>query len=233
MKRGGGLKTCLDLFTEYLYATNLIDFAGLEKCFIMKLEYTKPEMPFDELTRIDNQIKENAGYYSFFKGVVCIDINAWGMNVNEPYFKTFLKYLESKKDQFLTILYIDDNNEIESVEAAISANIRYDKIQFNFPLSVDLLEYIDIKYLKPINCSFSEQAKKIFIDIIDEIKDQETFNGFTTVEQVTKDILFHLFKSNMNGSIISEEVMVYYLKESDYIKQLKKTIDQDLSKYIL
>jgi hypothetical protein len=233
MKRGGGLMTCLDLFSEYLYATSLINFTGLEKCFILNLEYVNPKESFNELTRIDNQIVQNAGYYSKFQGVICIDINAWGSFVNEPYFKIFLRYIDSKKYQFLTILYIDDHADIESVEASISGSIRYDKIIFSFPKSNDLVDLAEISYLQPLNCSFSVEAKQIFVNIIEDIRDQENFNGFVTLEHVTKDILFHLFKSDMQGSVISADIMTYYLRESDYIKQVIKTSDSELSKYIL
>ena len=42
VKRGGGITTCLNAFSEYLYAAKIIEFTGIIKYFEFTPSYTAP-----------------------------------------------------------------------------------------------------------------------------------------------------------------------------------------------
>jgi hypothetical protein len=223
MRRGGGIKTCVTAFTEYLHANMIIEFTGLNKCFMHKLEYTDPLHEFRELTRLHYKTAEFAGYHRYFRGVICVDISDWSRNFTDPYFGIFLKYIESKKNHFLTIFYLDteQNLTVENAESALSSQLRFDTVRYKFPSPTELVEYLEKKYLLPKNNSLTKAAKKVFVQTIDEIADKSTFDGFNTIREIVNDLLFFLYHRDLNKKSISDEILNTFIQQSDYVKRLK------------
>jgi hypothetical protein len=215
----------------YLDARQLINLTGKDKYIMHSLVYIRDDPMFKELTRIDQVLKKNAGHNRFFRGVCCIDICDWINNLNDSKFKVFLSYLESKRDKILPILYIHNENEniIREIESAFSSIIRFDTVRFRFPEIKELINLIDENYLKPNHYTLSTDAMKILIEKLDEIVKNKSFNGFITIEQIAKDLLFYLFRSKMNENEITETDLINFFNVSDFINRLsnpeyKKTI---------
>ena len=223
LKRGGGIKTSVQAFAEYLCAAKLIEFTGKDKCIMHKLVYIKPEEPFAELTRLDNIIKINAGYHRFFQGVVCIDICDWMGCTQESHFTVLLKFLENNMDKILPILYTHStkDEEVKKIETSLSAHIRFDTVRFRFPDPKENVDLIESRYLAHNNFSLSDTAKSILTENITEISKGENFNGFVTIEQIADDFLFHLYQNEITESTVTEVALEKYIKKSDYINRLK------------
>jgi len=223
LKRGGGIKTCVSAFADYLYASKLFQFSGKERCIMHRLDYVRPDSPFAELTRLDNTIKINAGYHRFFQGVVCIDICDWEGVTNEPHFTILLKYLENNMDKILPIMYMHTSSEdkIKSVETSLSAHIRFDTVHFRFPEPHEVVDLIEAKLLSQNNISLSKEAKSVMTETITDVSKNENFNGFVTIEQITNDFLYHLYQTELHKNKVSEKALQDYIKKSDYINRLK------------
>jgi hypothetical protein len=222
LKRGGGINTFVSAFTEYLHATNMIDFTGSEKFINHKLEYMKDDHAFTELTRLDNTIKKKSGYHRYFRGVLCIDINDWIGLTNEIQFNIFLRYIESKRDKILTILYIHRESEdiIKQIETSISSQIRFDTVRFRFPEPTELVGLIQNKFLQPSEFSMTDGARDMLMTLVCEAMKSQNFNGFITIEQIANDLLFYLLRSKIPQNEVTESIIVSYKEVSDYVKRL-------------
>jgi len=224
--RGGGISTCLNLLSEYLYITKIIEFTGIVKYFEYKLAYIAPDNFFSELTRFNNTISEIAGHHRYFRGLACINIDEWIHHTNEIHFYKFLDYIASNDNKFLSILYIHDNNKriIESVESSLSSHIRFEYVLFKFPNANELIDFIELKYFKKKKFSFTDDAKLLLMDSIERLINGKNFNGFTTIKQLANDILYSLLTSNINGYNITADMLTGFNKDSTYVKRIKTLV---------
>lgn len=221
--RGGGLSTCLNLLSEYLYIAKIIEFTGIVKYFEYKLAYITPDNFFSELTRLNNTISEIAGHHRYFRGVACINIDEWIHHTNEIHFYKFLDYIASNNNKFLSILYVHDNNKrtIENIESSLSSHIRFESVWFRFPNANELIEFIEAKYFKKKGFSLTKDARLLLIDSIEKLINGKNFNGFTTIKQLANDILYSLLTSNINGYEITADMLTGFNKDSQYVKRIK------------
>ena len=222
-KRGGGISTCNNAFAEYLYNARMIEFTGVVKYFEYKLAYIEPESFFSELTRLNNTISEVAGHHRFFRGLAGINIDQWINRTDEQYFNQFLDYIASKNDKILTILYVhtDSKRVIENIESSLSSYIRFESIRFRFPNANELVNFLDTKYFKCHEFYLAEDAKLLLTDSIESIINSKHFNGFATIKQLAKDILYSLLTSDISRREISAELLASFTKESSYVRRIK------------
>ena len=222
-KRGGGISTCITMFSEYLYNAKITEFTGIVKYFEYKLAYIAPDLFFSELTRLNNTISEIAGHHRYFRGLACINIDDWIEHTNEKYFYKFLDYIASKNEKILTILYVHSNSKrvIESIESSLSSRIRYETISLRFPDANELIKFIESKYFVKRGFNLTDDAKLLLIDTIEVLTNGKHFNGFTTIKQLANDILFNLLTSNINDNNISAEMISSFTKDSLYVKRIK------------
>ena len=226
-RRGGGVSTCINAFAEYLYAEKIIEFNGVVKYFEFKLGYTAPGVFFSELTRLNNTIEEIAGFHRYFKGLACIHIDEWQNCVNEDNFYKVLDYIALKNDKVKTVFSIDtdDKRVIESVESSISSRLRVETVTFRFPEINELIDYIEAEYFNRQGFSLTEDARNLLGESIGAIATGKHFNGFATVKQLAKDILYHLLISDIRDPNISEDMLSRFSKDSAHIKRLKSFVD--------
>jgi len=226
-KRGGGISTCINAFTEYLYADKVIEFTGTAKYFEFKLAYISPDKFFSELSRLDSAMSEIAGHHRFFRGVACINIDEWTGHASDEHFYKFIDYMASRNDKILMVfcIHAEDKNVIESVESALSSRLRIETVPLRFPKSNELVELVDSKHFKSQGFYLSDDAKSLLADSIDGMIDGKHFNGFVTVEQLATDILFRLleagFTPSANGCEIYADMLSGFSRESKFIKRIK------------
>jgi hypothetical protein len=166
---------------------------------------------------------ENAGYHRYFRGVICIDIGDWEHYITDPRFDTFLKYIESKKNQFLSILYVETSKEgmTEKIESSISAHTRFDTVRFRFPNADELSTHIEENYFTSKGYSFDAETKTEITELISEVLTCPNFNGFITIEQIAHDLTYYLYHGEIKDKQITIEVWNKYIEKSDYIKKLR------------
>jgi len=222
-KRGGGLTTCVNAFTEYLYAAKIIEFSGIVKYFEFIPAYTNPDTYFSELTRLNNIISEIAGHYRYFRGIACIIIDEWINHTNEANFLNIFDYIANHNDKLLAIfcVHTKDKHIVESIQSALIKYMRFETISLGFPNAVELTDFIDTKYFKLSNFYLAEDAKLLLTESIENIIEGKNFNGFVTIKQIANDILYNLLTSNLNTNKISSEMISDFDKDSAYIKQIK------------
>jgi len=221
--RGGGVSTCIKSLTVYLYTAKIMEFTGNVKYFEYKLAYIAPDEFFSELTRLNNTISEIAGHHRYFKGIACINIDEWIHHTNETHFYKFLDYLASNNNKILVILYVHDNNKriVESIESSLSSHIRFESVWFRFPNAKELIEFIETKYFKQKKFSLTDDARLLLMDSIEKLINGKNFNGFTTVKQLTNDILYSLLTSDIKGYEINADMLKSFNRDSAYVKRIK------------
>ena len=155
--------------------------------------------------------------------MACINIDEWIHHTNETYFYKFLDYIASNNNRILTILFVHDNNKhiTESIESSLSSHIRFESVWFKFPNADNLIEFIEAKYFKKKNFSFTNDARLLLIDSIEKLINGKNFNGFTTIKQLANDILYSLLASNINGYEITADMLKGFNKDSAYVKRIK------------
>jgi len=226
-KRGGGITTSVKTFTEYLYAARAIEFCGKVKSFEFKLGYIAPELFFSELTRFDNLLSALAGHHHRYKGVVCINIDEWLEHTGEVHFAHFLDYMASNSDRLLAIFctYTDNKNNIEAVETALAAHVRFETLSLRFPDVPELVEFVESRFREGGGFTLTENAKVLLSETIGEISVGKNFKGFKSVEQLANDILYNILTTDLNDSKqISAEMIARYDKNSPYVKLAKSQI---------
>jgi len=222
-KRGGGISTCINALTEYLYTAKILEFTGIVKYFEYKLSYISPDAFFSELTRLNNTISEIAGHHRHFRGLACINIDEWIQHTEEIHFFKFLDFIENNNDKILVILYVHTDNKriIESIESSLSSHIRFESIFIRFPNAEELVDFIELKYFKRHGFYLADDAKTLIIGSIKGIITSKYFNGFTTIKQLANDILYSLLTSDINGYQISAEMLSGFSRDSAYVKRIK------------
>jgi hypothetical protein len=225
-KRGGGISTCLNRFTEYLHASRIIEFTGIVKFFEYKLGYIAPDFFFSELTRLNNTISEIAGHYRYFRGIACINIDEWAQHTNETYFLKFLDFIASNNDKVLTVLYVHTGNKrvVEGIESSLASHIRFETVWLRFPEADELVGYIEGKYFGKRGFHFADDAKQLLTESIKTIINGKNFNGFITIKQLSNDILYSLFTSDISENEITAAMLSAFSKDSNYIKRIKSFV---------
>jgi len=226
-KRGGGITTLVNAFTDYLYAAKAIEFCGTAKSFEFKLDYIAPETYFSELSRFYNMISNLAGHNRFYKGIICINIDEWLEHISEGHFAKFLNYIANNNDKILTVfcIHTDARNVIESVESFISSYIRLETLTLQFPDSKELVEFMESQYMQKKGFSLLECAKKLLGETIVEIATGKQFNGFKSIIQLADDILYKIHTMDLgNNKSISAEMLSCYSKDSNYVQRVKARI---------
>ena len=233
-ERGGGVSTCLDIFSKYLFEAKIMEFKGKIKYFEFIPNYVLPDFPNTEITDIDNIISDNAGHHLYFRGIACIILDNWIGKTHEEHFLKLLDYLENKNDKILSIfcVHTDDKRQIEEIESSISSYLWYETVRFRFPNCQELIEYLEKKFLHNTKFYLTKNAKDLLSDTLNDIIAGENFNGFVTINQLGNDILFKIMSSSAEHQIVTDngiakielnaELLSYFHKNSSYIQSLKK-----------
>ena len=226
-KRGGGVSTCIKAFAEFMDAEKIIEFNGIVKYFEFNLAYIPPEGFFSELTRLNNTISEIAGHHRYFKGLACIHIEEWLDHANEDNFHKALDFLAAKHDKLRVVFVVDtdDKRVIESIESSISSRLRLETIAFRFPETNELVDYIERGYFTQQGFSLEEDARNLLSESINAMAAGKHFNGFVTVNQLARDILYQLLISDTGNQSISADMLVDFNKDSTYINRLKSFVE--------
>ena len=222
-KRGGGITTCLNVFSEYLYAAKIIEFTGIIKYFEFIPAYTAPDAYFSELVRLNNTLTEIAGHHRYFKGIACIIIDDWLEHLNELNFKNILDFIDNINDRVLAIFCAHTNNKriVENLESAIISYMRSETIRLRFPDTDEIIEFIEAKYLKKYNFYLSKDAKSLLTESVKEIVAGKYFNGFKTIKQLSNDIVYSLLMYDLKSYEISADMLNGYARDSAYVKRIK------------
>jgi len=241
-QRGGGITKCVETFSEYLFDTKIFEFRGKYKYFEYIPTYVAEELPFTEITDLNNIITDNAGHHFNYQGIACIILDNWIGRTHEDHFQELLDFLRNKNDKVLCIFCVttDDHTEIEDIESSIASDFWFETIHFRFPDTQELIEYFETRFLKKHSFVLSDDAKILLSDTIDDIASGENFNGFVTIRELSNDILFKVLSSPIytsqsqtmqNGTDfeITAKMLSDFHKNSAYIRNLKKKVKSERS----
>jgi hypothetical protein len=229
VKRGGGVTTMLNAFTEYLYSMEAIEFTGTAKYIEFNLEYIAPVDYFFELSRLDKTIADFAGYTPFYKGIICIDIDNWIERLGEDHFTKTLHYIASNNDKLLAVfcIHTDKKRIFEVVDSFLSSYLPIQSLTLRFPNADELVELLESWYIQ--ECfSFTENARVLLRETIVELAAEKNFNGFKTILQLAHNILWQVMTTELsNDKNISAEMLLRfgYGKDSTYVKRAKTRLN--------
>jgi hypothetical protein len=227
VKRGGGVSTQINAFSEYLYATRAFDFCGIAKFFEFQLAYMPPNSFFSELTRFDNMLTSYAGRNRRYKGIVCIDVDEWLDHTDENHFQSFLEYVASNNEWVLAVFCIHNENAdaADIVETALSAKLRIEALSLRFPDACELVELVESWFMERQGFYLAEGAKALLLKTIAEIAPAKSFNGFKTIAKLADDMLFSILTSDYGDKKeITADMIACYNTDSPYVKRAKARI---------
>ena len=231
-KQDSEISTCINAFSEFLYAEKIIAFRGIAKYFEYKLAYVSPNSFFSELTLLNNVVARNAGYHRYFQGVAAIDISAWMRYSNQAHFQEFLHYVSSKNDEILFVLCINSDNEtdVKEMESSLSDCIYVAPIQIEFPNADLSLEFLD-RELKRLDFSLTDTAKDLLKNSVQEIVGSQNFRGVETLKKLAIEISSDVsqkvdFTSTIRAGgskkIISDGMLNDFKSDSKYVRRLQR-----------
>ena len=224
-KHGGvGVSTIVNMFAEYLYTAQAIEFCGTVKSFEFKLDYIAPENRFSELTRFANTVSGFAGHNLFYRGVACVNVDEWLTHTDEAHFERFLDYVAINSDKWLILFCIHTGNRklIEALEAALSSYVRLESFSLGFPDPCELVDYVEAKYIQGNGFIFTEDARVLLSETITELTAGKHFNGFKSIAQLANDIVYSLLATDLHGGKrIFAEMLSGFSKNSNYVRRAK------------
>jgi len=220
-RRSVGVEDAVNIFAQYLHSSNAIEFTGVVKHLLFKLEYQSPSENFTELARFHRAMVDCAGFNRYFKGITLIDVTAWlNHRTNEPHFQLFLDYIVSESDKILAIFYAQgDTQQVERLESSLSSSLRFETVIFDIPGADDLVEIMASQHFKPRGFKLTNDAKKLLKESIDKVKESPNFSGFRLISQLAEDILFKQYTNVKTGSI-SACKLADFSKDSPYINRI-------------
>lgn len=222
-RTGVGVSNLLEMMTEYLRSkSNLMEFTGDVSCFEFVLDYCAPNNGFGELSRLNKEITDAAGFRNMYKGVVYIDINAWLEHLEEPNFLSFMEYLSDNSDNWFVVLgaYSKDEAVIERLVAIISMYLRIEKVNLPMPTAEDFLAFVE-EELDEYNISLDESAKKVLVEAIGKISSNKYFDGYKSIKLLCQDVVYEIFSREEAVSYtLAAEDVANFSADSEYVKNV-------------
>lgn len=221
--RGINKTEILRLLSEYLSDEgNIMTLSGDVKFIEFYLGCNKAENnEFSELKRFIQTLKTAAGFRDSFKGIVYIDITEWVNDFDNKRFTAFLEYLATNTNDWLLILNIDaDIKDTNDIEALLSSYLRIEKITLKIPETRHLVEDA-CEIIESFNFSVDDSGKSVLEKSINKLRKHQNFDGFKTVENICKDIIYNtLSKKSIRSYTLSEADLSDFGPESNYIKRM-------------
>ena len=222
-RSGTGRTHFLKLLAEYLAEKpNLMDFYGDVKYFEFMLNYCEPNEYFAEIQRFMTEINNAAGFRSEYRGIVYVDVNEWREHFEEKHFVSFMEYLSDNSDDWLVVLSVSDDKQeqIQQMEAFISAYTRIQRITIEPPTVQELTQYAK-KLLEGYGITLISETEKVLSGSIAELYNNKYFDGYKTVKMLCEDIAYSLYMDGFRkdkGLIPSD--LSKFEKDSEYIQRM-------------
>ncbi len=221
-RSGVGKTNLLKLLSEYLYeAGNLMDFHGNVKYFEFMLDYRSPDMPFHEIERMINEVRDAAGFRNLYRGIIAVDIEEWLGHCEEKHFISFLEYLASNSADWLVIFNVtgEREEELQTLESILSMYFRLEKSVLSLPQTDVLVEYVADR-LQMYGLSLDPGAEKTVFKAIETMRANKYFDGYKTLLILCQDIVYEAYSGEtMSGKTITATDLERFAPENTYMQR--------------
>ena len=222
-RSGTGRTHLLNLLSDYLNERpNLMSFYGDVPYFEFLLNYCAPKEHFSEIQRLMSEISNAAGFRNEYRGIVFIDVDEWRSHFEEKHFINFLEYLSDNSNDWLVVLSVSDRNieQVNAMEALISAFLRLERVEIERPAKEDLLKYA-LEILSSYGIEADSSATKLLLDSIGALCKNKYFDGYKTVKMLSQDVAYASFIKGGKGEklCLSAADLQGFSKESDYVRR--------------
>ena len=219
---GTGRTHLLKLLSGYLMEKpDLMDFYGDVKYFEFMLNYCDPNEHFSEIQRFMMEVDNAAGFRSEYRGIVYIDIDEWIGHFKEKHFLNFMEYLSDNSDEWLIVLSVSDGKreQVDQMEAFVSAFIRIERIAIEQPTLQELTQYAQ-KLLGEYGITLLAQTEQMISDSIEELRRSKYFDGYKTVKMLCEDIAYSLYTDGFKkDKALLPADLSKFSKDGEYIQR--------------
>lgn len=226
---GTGRTHCVKLLAEYLSENGtLMDFYGDVKYFEFMLNYCSPGEHFSELPRLMTEIDNAAGFRNEYRGIIFIDIDEWRGHTEEKHFVSFLEYLSDNSDGWLVVLSVSDRNteQVEQMEAVLSAFLRIERIVIEKPLPQELTDYAAHMLLQ-YGITLKQDAEALLLQAIEVLCKNKYFDGYKTIRMLCQDIAYAAYiAGKQKARRLDAEDLAQFAAGSEYISRMIVKIEK-------
>ena len=226
---GTGRTHCVGLLAEYLSENGtLMDFYGDVKYFEFMLNYCAPGEHFSELPRLMTEIENAAGFRNEYRGIIFIDIDEWRGHTEEKHFVSFLEYLSDNSDGWLVVLSVSDHSmeQVEQMEAILSAFLRIERIVIEKPLPKELTAYASHMLLQ-YGIALKRDAETLLLQAIEALCQNKYFDGYKTIRMLCQDIAYAAYiAGKQKERRLDAADLAQFAPESEYIKRMIVKIEK-------
>ncbi len=221
-KSGVGKTRLLKLLSEYLYECgSLMEFHGNVRYFEFMLDYCPPELPFNEIDRMINEVHTAAGFRNLYRGIISVDIEEWLGHCEEKHFISFLEYLASNSADWLIVFNVtgERENEIKKLESILSMYFRIEKSILSLPNTAELLEFVSHR-LSIYGLTLDESASSLIYSAIDKLRANKYFDGYKTLIMLVQDIIYEVYSDeNFSDALITSKKLERFSPDGKYIER--------------
>lgn len=223
---GAGKTHFLQLLSDYLQASRLLDFYGDVQFLEFYLEYCPPDAYLSELTRLIADVRAAAGFRSEYRGILVLDISAWEKGLEEDHFLRVLEYLSSI-DHKVCIIYIAEDFPQEAnqkLEQVLNGYCRVRSVDFSYPEPGEFAAYC-AKWLLQYQLQLDKGAQKMLADSISALMKWDYFDGYKTVNRLCQDIAFDLCSlPDVQKKPVTAKQLAAYHKDGPFVKNMSRMI---------
>jgi len=230
VNRGNGLSTILQLMTETLKNSGLVEFAGKRDYIEWKLTYSENPNDFNSFEGLLRTLSRAEVTSEGFKGIVSIDVEEWLDYLTDKRFDLLLKFVWDNRDDIVFVFSVPfvENTVLDKLYDRIDDVISTRIMKFVPPSDEQYFAFLK-KNFENYNMTVDEESYNSFVIKITTEKNDGKFYGFNTVRKISNEILYSVIaeaaKSNMElpTNITSNDFKrIYDLEDNEGLSGLEQ-----------
>ena len=135
-------------------------------------------------------------------------------------FVSFLELLASHNEEWLIVLSVSENENLDNFIAAVSTYLRIKTLKIEMPTTDELLVYVKNK-LSLHNLSVNDKNNEQIKDTIEKLKGNKNFDGFKTLDMLVQDIVYeHFCVPDSQKGELPDDIIEKFTSDSEYANRL-------------
>ena len=187
---GAGVTTQIKLLTRLIAEQKLLCFMGERHSFEWALDHEAFEEggSFDRLLM---EVDAAAGFYSYFSGVVGIELDGWADRPEDRRLDRLKAFVADTYGQIVFVFVTEkmDSQSLERLECALNAPAPIDVVRCPLPSPADMAEYL-IDFLGRRGFSVNDEARAAIAGFMPELMETVGFDGMQTMNVLADEIIF-------------------------------------------